>query len=122
VDELEKKIAQLEAEHPDVLKGVVRKPLKVIWQRRWAFYTEECDHNDVMNDDCRHPPNWHCMPIRIRAGDQGGMIFEIIRRRPDGWPGEDWSPMNPTEITRVRNELLSDRVAQLIGKPEVEDA
>ena len=92
-----------------------------IWRRRWNYYTDDCDWYTCYEDDCVHPAGWHSIPVRIHTGSQGGYVLEIMRRRPDGGPGEVWSPMNEEERKRVFDELLSDRIAELRRKPHLCD-
>jgi hypothetical protein len=114
---LHERICDIQREAPDTY---VPFETKVIWTGHQAFYTKECDWQDVIDWDCKHPAGWHRIPYRVRTGELGTYLFEVIRRRPDGEPGSDWTPMNEAEIQWVEAEWISDRLAQLTRQPEIE--
>ncbi|SRR5216684_3199035 len=90
-----------------------------IWQRRRWVAVGTCDL--YWECDETHPEEWHWERVRIRPGPQMGLVFEVQRQRPDGQPGEEWSPLPPAEVETIRARFLGERVQQLIAHPEVCD-
>jgi hypothetical protein len=118
IKSLHERICDLQREVPDTYKPF---ETKVIWTGHQMFYIKECDWQDWVDGDCRHPAGWHRIPYRVRTGEQGGYLFEVIRRRPDNEPGTDWTPMAPDEIEWIEQEWIADRLAQLTLRPDIED-
>lgn len=117
----DQEIERLEREHPDV--GAAPSG-QVIWYRpQWQFHpVKGCDYQDVAEGDCQHPEHWHDVPARIRDESGIGLAFEILRRRPDGSPGEVWSPMSHQEFLIVRDDLLRTHLLELRGRPDIEES
>jgi hypothetical protein len=116
---LHERICDIQREVPDTPRPF--EP-RVIWTRHKAFYPKSCDSFAVMEGDCQHPEGWHRIPYRVRTDlPRPGYVFEVKRRRPDGEPGTEWTPMKPSEIKWVERQWIVDRIVQLICQPEIED-
>lgn len=114
---LDARIDELEDQHRDTYTEP--KEL-VIWRRNLFYATDDCDWLDVWEDDCVHPKGWHDIPYRV-IKRRLRLDFETIRRRPDGEPGTDWTPMNAAEIEDVKACWLGDHIRWLIDHSKVED-
>lgn len=78
----------------------------------------DCDFDD---DYCeKHPPRWHIQPVRVRR-EWHLLVFEIMRQRPDGKPGEDWSPMTQAERYRVLGLWLAEHIVCLSVHPHIQN-
>ena len=114
----DEEIAQYEAAHSEPNIQLVERD---IWYRNWVYYPDDCDWYDRYDGNCTHPEGWHIIPVRIHTGPQGGYVMQIKRRRPDGGPGEDWSPMTDEERKRVFDEMLTDHIAELRRNPDIKE-
>jgi hypothetical protein len=94
------------------------EPDKIIWQRQTTFYELGNDEDGCSWYDCDEP-HWGYERIRWQMG--GRFVFEHLVRLADHRLSQVWTPMSAEDRERMVRDLISMKLWELWGKPEIEE-
>jgi hypothetical protein len=91
---------------------------KIIWQRRVTFYELGAGIDSCIEWECDEP-HWGYERIRWQMG--GRFVFEHLVRLLDHRLSQVWTPMSAEDRERMVRDLISMKLWELYGKPEIEE-